>query len=611
MSMRRAPPPDGALLSPSWSSSFSSKYSVNQMLESPMPSPALPSIVPRHGKKPRPNHLRNALRRLLPMSKWICGLLILGWVLTSRSSWRILPLITGDSSLNENCDLMNEERSPEHPMPIFIANSKGRPRLSISLPKHLPYPLRPSEYSFVCSRYEDAARRLQQQKSHSGFYHNRGFHKYYYTDPNFMDVREAEEHGFLPVKQDDGTLPSQQTSDEEKSLSMKHLRTDGKICEKTLTHVLETTDAGIGKTMMSLWLSYGLAQEEGRAFFIDDSNWSYGKYTDLFKPPPTPFCLPPPPHHRLPCPHHARHLLVSAATSQWTFGEAFREHFQNSEEPKAYRQKRIFGLMRVGYEALFHLAPEDAAYATSRLSELDGIRLKGRRIVGVNVRRGNRHPWEYQYQDSYTPLETYADAADAFLTQEFHPGAKNSSAVPQSEKSPEELDSVTLLASDDPDVHSTPELSHTRRAQSHISLANKAALDAASPLTVPRSSNSEVIFSKFVDGNVGWEGGFFPSVFWGLGNAAAGSTAARGLRNEREDPAPSELSLSLRGLVARAYLLDLKILGASDAVVCGVSSIGCRLLAVMLGWQKGIVQGRWKNVDGGYGWTAFEKDNSF
>ena len=273
MSMRRAPPPDGALLSPSWSSSFSSKYSVNQMLESPMPSPALPSIVPRHGKKPRPNHLRNALRWLLPMSKWICGLLIIGWVLTSRFNRRTLTLVTGGSSLSKKYELMNEEPSAEHPMPIFIANSKGGPKLSISLPKHLTYPLRPSEYSIVCSRYDDAARRLQHQNSHGGFHHNRGFHSYYYTDPNFMDVQEAEEHGLLPVKQDDGTLPSQRTSDAEERPSVKHLRTDGKICEKSLTHVLETTDAGIGKTMMSLWLSYGLAQKEGRAFFIDDSNW--------------------------------------------------------------------------------------------------------------------------------------------------------------------------------------------------------------------------------------------------------------------------------------------------------------------------------------------------
>lgn len=149
---------------------------------------------------------------------------------------------------------------------------------------------------------------------------------------------------------------------------------------------------------------------------------------------------------------------------------------------------------------------------------------------------------------------------------------------------------------------------NTNRAQTHISLANKAALDAASPAMAPKSSNSEVIFNKFVEGNVGWEGGFFPSVFWGLGDAKAGSVAARGGREEREDPPPSELSLSLRGLVARAYLLDLKVLGASDVVVCGVSSIGCRLLAVMLGWEKGIVEGRWINIDGGFEWTAFEED---
>ena len=273
MSMRRAPPPDGALLSPSWSSSFSSKYGVNQMLESPMPSPALPSIVPRHGKKPRPIHLRRVLRWLLPLSKWICGLLIIGWVLIAGIDRRTLPLVPWGSFFNENYELITEEPSAENPLPIFIANSKGGLKLSMSLPKHLTYPLRPSDYSIACSRYDDAARRLQYQNSQNGFPHNQGSHSYYYTDPNFMDVQEAEEHGLLPIEQDDGTLPSQKTSDAEESPSTKHLQTDGKICKKSLTHVLETTDAGIGKTIMSLWLSYGLAQKEGRAFFIDDSNW--------------------------------------------------------------------------------------------------------------------------------------------------------------------------------------------------------------------------------------------------------------------------------------------------------------------------------------------------
>ena len=173
-------------------------------------------------------------------------------------------------------------------------------------------------------------------------------------------------------------------------------------------------------------------------------------------------------------------------------------------------------------------------------------------------------------------------------------------------KTDEEIGSQILLASDDPDVYSLHELSNTSRAQSHISLANKAALDAASPTNVPR--DPENYLNKFVEGNVGWEGGFFPSVYWALGNPSAGSVAARGLREEREEPPPSDLSLELRQLVARAYLLDLTILGQSDAVVCGVSSMGCRLLGVMMGWEKGILGGKWRNVDGNYQWRALEEE---
>jgi hypothetical protein len=45
------------------------------------------------------------------------------------------------------------------------------------------------------------------------------------------------------------------------------------VCETTMTFVLETSDAGFGKTLMMLWTAYGLAQKEGRDFFIDESRW--------------------------------------------------------------------------------------------------------------------------------------------------------------------------------------------------------------------------------------------------------------------------------------------------------------------------------------------------
>ena len=329
---------------------------------------------------------------------------------------------------------------------------------------------------------------------------------------------------------------------------------------------------------------------------------SYGRYADLLKPPALPDCLPPPPHHRLPCPHQTRHLLISSGTGEWVFGDAFKDHFQTASRGNSNLQERIFALARTGYEAMFHLADPDAASAGGRMSQLDtDHRSQGGLVIGMHIRRGDRHPWEFQYQHSYIPLETYTKAAESIISTHF-----GDHQVSEDSKIMAVKGSAILLASDDPDLYSSRELANTSRAQSLISLANKAALDEASPTHAPNSMDE--YFKKFVDGNVGWEGGFFPSVYWGLGDASAGSLAARGLKEEREDPSPSELSLKLRQLVARAYLLDLAVLGQSDAVVCGVSSMGCRLLGVMMGWEKGILGGQWKNVDGDYGWRAFEEE---
>ncbi|KAL8829857.1 MAG: hypothetical protein Q9191_001769 [Dirinaria sp. TL-2023a] len=609
--IRRAPPPDGALLSPSFSSAFSARYNMHQMLESPMPSPALPSIVPRHGKKPpKPPYLRRALRWILSMLKWVCGLGLVYWLLLTWG-WKVQRSEEHRMSFPNDFDRSYEvDRSSDRPAPRVISDMPGAPRWMLFLPPQLAYPLKPSVYADVCQRSHSLSTRLRQ--STLGSAKSQESQSYYARDPTFVDIGETTEYGQVhAVKANEG-LASQKPLVNEHSKETKTkiglASEEGTLCEKSLTYVLETTDAGLGKTLMGLWLSYGLAEKEGRAFFVDDSHWSYGRYTDLFKPPPQPSCHPPALNHRLPYPHQARHLLVSSATMGWTFGHAFLRHFQEARKDKPDMQESIFALARKGYNALFDLAEPDSAYSSARLSELDmQVRSKGGLVVGIHIRRGDRHPWEVQYEHSYTPLETYTKAADSFISHGSYHQSKHHPAAPTSEKKGKCISQI-ILASDDPDIYSMHELSNTSRAQSQISLANKAALDAALPTSVPHDPNN--IFSKFVEGNVGWEGGFFPSIYWGLGNPSAGSVAARGLREEREDPPPSELSLKLRQLVARAYLLDLNILGQSDAVVCGVSSVSCRLLAVMMGWEKGILGGRWKNVDGKYGWRALEEERS-
>ena len=253
------------------------------------------------------------------------------------------------------------------------------------------------------------------------------------------------------------------------------------------------------------------------------------------------------------------------------------------------RQKFIFTMLRDGYDNLFTLASSDAEYVKNRVKDFD-TKIGEGLMIGIHVRHGDRHPLEFQYQKSYIPLEAYVDAARKAMTDAFTwPNGTEDHMHSRATK--------MILASDDPDVYTSTEFSHALRAQEQIVLASKAHVDAA------QGSN------KFIDDNLGWEGGFFKDVFWGLGDPE-GSTSARSLRRRAEQLerdgrlALPEAALQLRGLVGRSYLLDLAVVGRSDRIVCTTSSIGCRLLAVMMGWEDSFVNKFWINVDGEFEWKG-------
>lgn len=323
----------------------------------------------------------------------------------------------------------------------------------------------------------------------------------------------------------------------------------------------------------------------------------YGKYTSFFEPPPVPKCRPPPRHEILPCPHHARHLVVSAATARWTFGGGFNEYFEDARKMGVYRQRPIYEFARTGYEALFRLAEADAAYVEKRIEEIETKAVvsapKGEKgfVIGVHVRHGDCHPLEFQYSDSYIPLDRYRDRV-----VDISHGELNSSG---SLKSVIKEHGAIVIASDDPDVYESEEFSHAVRAQEQIRLASKNAM----PPAARDHAQSDSIFRRFVDEAVGWEGGFFASMFWNLGQVTMTSTSLVELP-DRKMP-PTEEVLRLRELVGRAYLMDLAVLGsASDVVVCTVSSVGCRLLAVIMGWESAFDNKGWVNIDGEFDWKG-------
>ncbi|KAF7514194.1 hypothetical protein GJ744_004519 [Endocarpon pusillum] len=560
---------------------------------SPLPSPGLPSNLPRHGKKPP----RINSRRLLRLTIWlaVCTLLFLavGRIVRSDQSSTLISYVSPDSQAYQVVDKI----LPEEPSPVVVTDQRGRSKWTISIPPALDFPLTPAQYASICKTSMEMSQQVAMlKKAHSGPTHMpKAHHDYYFNDQHFMDITDAESHDVLPGVRNVELLRLKTASSQEDSLRQ---------CDRSMIYALETSAAGLGPTLLGLWLAYGLAQSEKRAFFIDDTNWPYGSYSTYFKAPPSPGCLAPPKTQIVPCPHQARHLLVSAATVAHTFGHSFNEHFEDGRKMGVMRQHKIFAMMRAGFETLFQdkLNKEDQAYLNDRTAELNNtIRASGGEEIGVHIRHGDRHPLEYQYQKSYIPLEKYLDTA-------YNLSVRVSQASP----------SQILVASDDPDIYTDPLITSSittpkiERAQSHISLASKKTLAASGKA------------------GLGWEGGFFKDVFWALGvpakdqiprmikpaqpprrHAEPGGedkdTAARSsVENLDPHKKPSEAALKLRELIARSYLLDLAVLGQSDKIVCAVSSYGCRILAVMMGWERGIVQGGWRNVDGEFSWRGLD-----
>ncbi|PKS10462.1 hypothetical protein jhhlp_002213 [Lomentospora prolificans] len=563
-------------------SSTSSRFNFNHLFFSPPPSPSLPALISRPKKSPT----RARPSRVLRIIAWILSAAFIIYIGTQAILKHIelagvkLTYIERNSG-DDEVEIVSGEGLPEFPTPVIVQDAWMRSRWTVSIPRKFGFPLSVSEYAEMPRFCREVQAAVRKQHEWTGK-EQQPLAMYGQSDSYYIDVREAVKAGLLPGSHSETEEPEGKQGLEPGNFVGVNKDSYMPECEKSLTVVLETSEAGIGHTLMMMWTFYGIAKEQGRSFFIDDSRWTYGRYTSIFQPPPVPECRPPPRHEMVPCPQQARHLVVSAATARDALMDSLSTRKGNPAiADDGYARKVLYDFARRGYEALFHLISEDVEYVNSRVESLTSQAFKSKSpIAGMHIRRGDCHPLEFPYRDSYIPTDIFVDSARSAIKKRF-PDPKSSD------------DPFLLVASDDPTVHNSPELTGAHHAQERIKLASKDAIDKSSS-TADRDRS---IMHRFKDEAFGWEGGFFSTMFWNLG-------LPKGQMGDHETKASGD-TIALRAFLARAYLMDLSVLAkASDTVVCAVGTMGCRLLGVMMGWHEIAEGGKWVNIDGDHKWMG-------
>ena len=174
-------------------SSTSSRFSFHQLIASPPPSPGLPALVPRHGKRAPARTPRRFLRGFF----WLLGVLLIVHYGLSRLDTTARPAVGWATGAGDDYEMVGGAELPDFPTPVVVTDKRGRSRWSVSIPPSTSFPLEPATYADMCVQSTEVAMHVKALHSHA---HREmaAHHSYYHVDPYFMDVAEAEAHGLLP-----------------------------------------------------------------------------------------------------------------------------------------------------------------------------------------------------------------------------------------------------------------------------------------------------------------------------------------------------------------------------------------------------------------------------
>ena len=205
-----------------------------------------------------------------------------------------------------------EDYVPSEPAAVKLPpDTYGNTNWTVSIPEAFDFPLRATVYKDLCSQIHSVAEEILEINENASSPPSpslsspsspsssssssesesepesaadavdtrskakRHMHWEYYEHPsNFVEPQDAVDMGLLPDSQTlavpKATFPGGRAGQAWTDFLEQG---DRKTCNSSLVFLLQTESAGMGRTLMEMWLAYGLAKKEGRAFFIDDTRW--------------------------------------------------------------------------------------------------------------------------------------------------------------------------------------------------------------------------------------------------------------------------------------------------------------------------------------------------
>ncbi|CAL1694604.1 unnamed protein product [Somion occarium] len=212
-----------------------------------------------------------------------------------------------------------------------------------------------------------------------------------------------------------------------------------RVCSKTITYQLDG-HVGLLADLSLMAQVAGLAREQNRTFFVDDTYWNRGKWIDHFQdvrarqPGPEDGCRGPPPEELVACPRQARHWVINSRTAKFHLGHPFLEEYQDPYGHELNRMKPILERARESFQKTIRPNAHNAALIRAARLEIasvlslpeherpldeDPVNADPETILtrhhpdpylAVHIRQGDKMASNFPHRGSHIPIDDFVSA---------------------------------------------------------------------------------------------------------------------------------------------------------------------------------------------------------